>query len=138
MLIGGLAVAVHGYPRATRDVDLVYDVALDNAERLAAALRELGAEVVAADTPDPPGGITGSWLSEGGHFVLATDSGGLDALSATRGMDYSELASRGVRVDFDGIELVACSYEDLIAAKKAAGRPQDLADIEGLRETRGD
>ncbi len=137
VLVGGLAVSVHGYPRATKDVDIIFDTLIENTERLASALDDLGAEVTIADTPEPEEGITASWLAEGGHFVFATDNGPLDALSSTRGKSYDDLAKQAVTAELaDGTKVLVTSYEDLLDAKQAAGRPQDLADLEGLRSVR--
>lgn len=136
ILVGGLAVAVHGYPRATKDVDIVFDTASDNAQRLADALEELGAAVIAADVPEPEQGITAEWLAAGGHFLFATDNGPLDALSASRDQTYADLMTDAVDAELGGANVKACSYEALIDFKEAAGRPQDLADLAGLRAVR--
>ena len=67
VLVGGLAVAAHGFVRATEDVDLVYSTTPASCDRFASVLAELGAEVTFADAPEPDGGITAEWLAAGGR-----------------------------------------------------------------------
>lgn len=133
VLVGGLAVAAHGFVRATEDVDLVYATAPASCERFATVLSELGAEVTFADTPEPGTGITAEWLAAGGHFRFSTEGGPLDALSAIHGLRYGELASRAVGASLGDLELLICSYEDLVAMKSAGGRDRDEIDLEELR-----
>lgn len=136
VLIGGFAVAAHGYIRATRDVDIVFSTEPSSCERLAGVLRKLGAVIELADLPEPTGGITGEWLQSGGHFRFATDAGPLDALSTARGLDYETLVGRAVTIDLDGWSVPVCSYEDLVLMKRSTGRPRDLEDLRELEDER--
>lgn len=139
VLIGGYAVAAHGYERATRDVDVVFATDLENCERLAWVLSELDAHVRVADLPAPGGQITAEWLAGGGHFVFATTHGLLDALSWIGGFDYAVLKSRALTVVLDdGTELPVCSYDDLVAMKRLADRPRDREDLRQLEAFRDD
>lgn len=139
VLIGGMAVVAHGFSRTTKDVDIVYDASTENCSRFAAALSELRAEVLAADTLPPGGEITGEWLAEGGQFVFATEQGQLDALSRVSVGTYEDLARSAVFTTLrDGSEVAVISYEDLVRSKQAAGRDQDLLDLEALRAIRAD
>lgn len=139
MLIGGMAVIAHGYIRATKDVDIVYDLAPDNCARLADALAELRAEVTAADTLPPDGRISGEWLATGGQFVFATEQGQLDVLSRMSVGTFDDLNPAAATTTLnDGAEVAVLSYEDLIRSKRAAGRERDLLDIEELRRSRGE
>lgn len=141
VVIGGHAVAAHGYERATRDVDIVFSTDRENCERFAELLRRLEASVRAADLPAPEGRITGEWLCAGGHFVFATAHGLLDALSWIAGLDYAALDSRALTAELaDGTQLQICSYDDLVALKRAADRPrdrEDLRELAALREADG-
>lgn len=137
VLIGGHAVAAHGYERATRDVDIVFSTEIGSCARMAAVLSELGAAVDFADLPVPAEGITAEWLSAGGHFRFATDAGPLDALSAVAGLDHGALAERAVAVELSGSSIQITSYEDLVTMKRSGGRAQDEADLRELREARG-
>jgi hypothetical protein len=138
VLIGGYAVAAHGYERATRDVHVVFATDLENCERFASVLGELDAQVRVADLPAPGGQITAAWLAGGGHFVFTTTHGFLDALSWIAGFDYAALNSRALTVVLaDGTELPVCGYDDLVAMKRVANRPrdrEDLRELEALRD----
>jgi hypothetical protein len=77
------------------------------------------------------------WLTGGSHFVFATENGQLDALTRSRVGSYEDLATRSESAELsDGTKVEVVAYEDLVRAKRAAGRPQDLVDIEALRELR--
>ncbi len=137
VLIGGMAVVAHGYTRTTRDVDIVYDLSAANCSRFAAALSDLRAEVLAADTLPPGGEITGQWLGEGGQFVFATEQGQLDALSRISVGTYEDLAPSAVSTTLrDGSEIAVISYENLVRSKQATGRDRDRLDLDALRAVR--
>lgn len=139
VLIGGMAVIAHGHVRTTTDVDIVFDTAVENATRLAAALEELGAVVVSADTIPADDRITSDWLAKGGHLVFATDNGQLDTMSQTHGLSFRELAATAITSELaDGSPVLVCSYDNLVKLKRAAGRSQDIADLEALRAVRGE
>ena len=138
VVVGGHAVAAHGYERATRDVDIVFATDHENCARFSSLLRRLDATVRLADLPPPDGTITAEWLAGGGHFVFATSHGWLDALSSIAGLDYAALESRALTAELaDGTELRICSYDDLVAMKRNADRPrdrEDLRELEALRD----
>ncbi|GIK78601.1 MAG: hypothetical protein EDQ89_01280 [Acidobacteria bacterium] len=138
VLVGGLAVAAHGYVRATADVDIVFSTDAESCGRLAAVLGELRAEVVLADRPAPEEGITGPWLAEGGHFRFGTEAGALDALTTVAGFDYERLAASAIGVGIGAAVVAVCSLEDLLVMKAAGDRARDRADIEELRRLHGD
>lgn len=132
VVIGGIAVLAHGHPRATFDLDVVADLAMDNMERLAAALRELrtrvrgiDAEHLDVDPTDP------AQLASGANWRLVTDAGWLDVVPAAEGMrDYAELAADAVEVRDATFRVVG--LDDLIRMKRVSGRPKDLDDIAAL------
>ena len=137
VVIGGYAVAAHGYERATRDVDIVFATDLANCERFAGVLERLQARVRVADLPAPGGTITPQWLAGGGHFVFSTRHGLLDALSWIAGFDHAALESRALTVELsDRTTLRVCSYEDLVTMKQLAGRARDLEDLRELESLR--
>lgn len=140
VLIGGLAVGAHGFPRATKDVDIVPAPGEANLGRLADVLRELDASHFGTEDFDPsefpfdplqPGD-----LREGGNFVVATRLGRLDIMQWVPGIPgelaFEHLARAAVETSLGGRPVRVCSREDLIAMKRAAGRPQDLLDLEQL------
>jgi hypothetical protein len=140
VLIGGLAVGTHGFPRATRDVDIVPAADDANLDRLAAVLRDIEAHNLATADFDPaefpfdplkPGD-----LRAGGNFVLATRLGRLDVMQWVPGVPsdlaFEHLTRTAVETSLGGRPVRVCSREDLIAMKRAAGRSQDLLDLEQL------
>jgi hypothetical protein len=140
VVIGGVAVGVHGFIRATKDLDIVPDPTPENLERLARVLVEIEAQHVGVGDflPDefPYDPTDPAQLAEGANFCLNTSHGSLDILQWVSGIDtelaYSELAPRAVTVSFRNTQIRVCSLDHLRAMKRAAGRPQDLKDLEQL------
>jgi hypothetical protein len=142
VVIGGFAVAAHGFVRATKDLDIVPSGDAANLARLAAVLRDLGAELFGTDEFDPDefpfDPLDPAQLAEGGNFLLLTRFGRLDMMQWVPGIDadqaYERLRCAAVPTELDGHPVLVCSREDLIAMKRAAGRPQDLVDLRELGE----
>lgn len=132
VLIGGLAVAAHGYIRATRDVDVVPAPDRDNYERLAEALRTLEAELVGGDEL-PEVTLDAASLASGANFPVETAYGRLDIMQDEPGIpSYETLARAAFGVDLEGRSIRVCSLEHLLAMKRAAGRDRDLLDVREL------
>jgi len=140
VVIGGIAVGVHGYVRATKDLDIVADPEPENLTRLSSLLHELDAQHVGVgdfaaeefpyDPTDP------EQLGQGANFRLETRLGPLDIMQWVAGIDedpaYPALARDAITVDFRGGPLLVCGLEHLLAMKQAAGREQDLQDLREL------
>jgi hypothetical protein len=140
VVIGGIAVGVHGYVRATKDLDIVPDPELANLARLASLLSAVGAQQVGAgefapeefpyDPTDP------EQLSHGANFRLETRLGPLDIMQWVAGIDedpaYAALVREAIAVPFRDGPLLVCGLEHLRAMKRAAGREQDLLDLREL------
>jgi predicted nucleotidyltransferase len=140
LLIGGVAVGYHGHVRATKDVDIVPDPDRENLERLAEVLRRLGAEVEGADDfeavelPDP---LDVATLELGGNWVLSTRLGRLDVMQWIRDLPlWTELSPGALDDRIVGLPIKIVSYEDLVKLKELAGRPEDLIDLQKMREAR--
>jgi hypothetical protein len=140
IIIGGVAVGVHGFVRATKDLDIVPDPAPENIDRLARTLAKMDAQHVGVgdfspeELPyDPTDPVQ---LAEGANFRLDTSHGPLDIMQWVAGIDadlaYSELAPHALPVQFRGTQVYVCSLDHLRAMKQAAGRPQDLEDLSRL------
>lgn len=126
VLIGGLAGVVHGSSYPTYDVDIAYARDPENLEKLAAALRELGAEL--RDAPAGlPFSLDAGTLRAGSHFTLATPHGSLDLLSDPDGAPaYAELKrAAGEPVAIEGVAIHVASLDHLIAMKERSGRTKD-------------
>jgi hypothetical protein len=145
IVVGGYAVAAHGYVRATKDIDICPDPDPDNLHRLAEALAELEAEPIGLDEfagefdlkPDLEG------LQHGGNWTLNTKHGRLVVMQHIKGLSedgggWRELVPHTVTRNFAGHECLFCSYEDLIRMKRSAGRPQDEIDINSLKAARSE
>lgn len=135
VVIGGLAVIVHGHVRTTRDVDFVAASEMENLERLEAALRELKAELWGVDAHLLGIDLEAKTLAEGGNFTLVTDAGGVDFFNEVPGgLPYEELRERALTVEVEGLPIRVAALDDLLRMKRFAGRPRDLEDITILTE----
>ena len=135
VVVGGVAVGVHGYVRMTQDLDIVPAPDRRNLDRLVVAVSGLGATLPTAGgrTFDPA--TDARTLRTGGNLTLDTRLGGLDVLQRVPGLPpYDSLAAEGVMAELDGLPVPICSLAHLRAMKAAAGRPQDLADLAALPE----
>lgn len=126
MVIGGYAVVQYTEPRFTKDLDLWISTDPDNAKAVFDALKEFGA---------PLEGMTPNDFSEEGYFYqMGVPPVRVDILMGIPGVKFDEAWERRVEVQFDDIPVTIISKRDLIAAKRAAGRPQDLLDADSLEQ----
>jgi hypothetical protein len=142
VVIGALAVAAHGYPRATKGVDIVPAPATEHLERLLEALAAVDAEPLELGDfrPDELVPLDLEGLAAGGNWVLRTRFGRLDLLQYVAGMpSYEQLKAAAVSRELAGrkVHVRFCGYDHLIAMKHAAGRDLDLIDIAELERARG-
>lgn len=146
VVIGGIAVARHGYVRATKDLDIVPNPQPQNLEKLLSAVDQLGAkqlEIGDFRLQELPLDLTAENLALGGNWALSTVSGRLDVLQFIEGAleteeDYARIFREGVesRFDFGAVHFVG--YEELVDLKMLAGREGDLIDVRAIREARRD
>ena len=136
LVVGGVAVVVHASPRFTKDLDIVYATTPENLDRLGAVLTELNARLRGTDE-DIPFVADPRTLRATQILCLVTDEGNLDLLVDPDGAaDYGTMRRRAVEIELDGVRVPVASIDDLIAMKDAAGRPQDVLDIESLETAR--
>jgi hypothetical protein len=127
-VIGGYAFAYHAEPRATKDLDLLIEGSQENRDRAARALGRYGApaQVVAA--------VRALGEQEVAYFGEAPLR--VDILREVDGVDTKAVLRNAVTTTWDDVAVRVIALDDLIANKQAAGRAQDLADVERLVEVR--
>lgn len=130
LVVGGYAVGFHARPRATKEVDVLIDRTLPNARRTLAALT--------AFLGSAPGNLTAVKLTNPrALLVLGVAPVRIDVLTSIDGVgSFASLWARRVRASYARAAVNFISRSDLIAAKRAAGRPQDLADVAALERAR--
>jgi len=126
MLVGGYAVALHGWPRMTFDIDFWIMANPQNAAAVMRAIKAFGAPLMDLEEED--------FHRPGMVFQIGTEPQRIDILSAVSGISYEDALSRAVLMDVDGLMLKVISLDDLIANKRASGRPKDLADALALEK----
>jgi hypothetical protein len=131
LVVGGYAVSLYVQPRATKDLDIFIKPETANAAALFRALEQFGAPLEGL-TPD-------DFIERGSFFRMGTPPVMVDILPEIAGVDFDQAWRRRAMVPIDrktGLKAAFISAEELIAAKAAAGRMQDLADVEALRKAR--
>lgn len=126
LVVGAYALALHGRPRATGDLDLWVEATPENAPRIIRALRAFGVplrEVTDADFSRP--GIV---------FQIGLSPRRIDLLTELTGLNFPEAWESRTRHRFGPCEVDFIGKDALIKNKRATGRPQDLADLEILGE----
>jgi hypothetical protein len=147
LVVGGVAVVLHGHLRATADLDLVVQLEEANVNRALAALEALGyrprAPVLARLFADPE--VRSEWVREKGLTVFSLWSERFPALEvdlfATEPFPFEEAYARAIEVPLGEQVVPVASLDDLIALKEDADRPEDRRDVEklkALREAGGD
>ncbi len=140
IVVGGLATVLHGHPRFTADIDLVVDLAKDQALKTVRALGEMGlvprAPVPAEQFAEPE--IRRRWIQEKGMQVFSmwdpADPMRVVDLFVRNPLDFEDLWAQSELVQLGSTQTRIASIPHLIQLKSAAGRAQDLEDIERLRE----
>jgi len=123
VVIGGIAAIVHGVPRTTFDVDLLIEASEPNAARLLKALEAAGIGSAALTTPQ-------QLLAH--EITIFKDVVRVDVQTSTPGLSFADAWHRRVEREVSGVPYWILSKPDLIAAKRAAGRPKDLEDVRVL------
>jgi Nucleotidyltransferase of unknown function (DUF6036) len=124
LLVGGHAVAAHGRPRSTKDVDLWLAKEPENIERACRALIAFGAprDIVDALRGAGPNDIV--WLGRAPTRI--------DLLQSLAGVEFEAAWRRKIAVDLAGVQIFVIGKQDLIRNKQTVGRPQDRRDVRSL------
>ncbi|HTV80374.1 MAG TPA: nucleotidyltransferase [Steroidobacteraceae bacterium] len=131
VLVGGHAVAYHGHPRATKDMDVLIRANASNAERVYRALAAFGAPLEAFSIG------AADFTTYEGVLQIGLPPRRIDILNHVDGITFDEAIAGGTGFTLDGRRIPVIGYSALLKNKRAAGRPQDLADIAALTRTPG-
>lgn len=124
VVVGGYAMAIHGRPRYTGDLDIFVASDPANAHAVVNALHEFGFAV---------GDREEALLQQAHNIIeLGNEPLKLQIMTSISGLKFDECFARRLATDVDGVQLPCISREDFIINKRAAHRPQDLADIQAL------
>jgi predicted nucleotidyltransferase len=124
LLVGAYALAAHGYPRATMDIDIWVMPSSQNADAVLRALRRFGAPLHNLSKED--------LQKDGTIFQIGVAPRRIDIITTASGLQFEETFKRSISMDVEGIELHIPCLDDLISNKRASGRTKDLADAEAL------
>ena len=124
LLVGAYAMAAHGHPRATGDLDIWVRANPENAVKVLVALSRFGAPLhdLTIEDLSTPGII----------FQIGVEPSRIDILTEISGVIFSDAWRRKISIEMDGCSMSVIGLEDLIKNKRAAGRAKDIADVETL------
>jgi len=126
LIVGAYAVTYYAEPSYTTDLDILIRPTLENAMKTLAALKRFEApltDIKAEDLTDPEL-----------VYQIGVEPNRIDILMSVTGIAFEEAWQHRVQSTYGGVPIYLISREDLITAKKASGRPQDLLDLERLLE----
>jgi len=126
LIAGAYALAAHGVPRATGDLDVWIRSSGENAERVFRALATFGAPLTGMTKED--------FRVPGTVFQIGVPPQRIDVLTALDGVSFEQAWPHRAEVDLAGMKVPVIGRADLITNKRAVGRPQDIADIARLEE----
>src|SRR5262245_26653904 len=126
LIVGGYAVTFHARPRFTKDLDVWVDPSSDNATRVKSALLAFGAPLQAHGVTERDFTVPGT------IYQIGVPPNRVDILTAVEGLAFAPCWERRVAARFGDVDVSYLSRADLIANKKAVGRPQDLEDVREL------
>jgi len=125
-VVGGYAVAFHGFVRATRDLDLFFRPTEENALRVIRAL-------IAFDLPLDESSVD-EFLEPGAIIRIGSPPVQVELINAISGVDFQEVWSKRTSAKYGDVSIPIIGREDLIKNKQASGRPRDRMDLDELGE----
>ncbi|MFA6277027.1 MAG: DUF6036 family nucleotidyltransferase [Pedobacter sp.] len=126
ILVGGFSVILHGYSRTTGDIDIWVERTSDNYQKIKAAFLQFGMPVF--DMTEENFLKHKNW----DVFTFGNPPAAIDLMLAVKGLDFKESFKNAVNFKDDNLVIRTIHKDDLISAKKAAGRPKDLDDLQNL------
>lgn len=131
--VGGIAIQAHGGQRLTQDLDIAIAASKDNLDRLALALTDLDARMLGPDGQRSKTTPSATLLGSSDQWHLVTDQGRLDVVTLPAHLGpFAEMRARAHETKLGDLTVPIAHRDDLLRMKRAAGRPQDLADVELL------
>jgi hypothetical protein len=124
VIVGGFALAFHGRPRYTGDLDVLVRATAENARRLESVIRQFGFASTGLSAQD--------FLEPGQVIQLGQSPNRIDLLTSITGVTFDEVWDQRVAAELDGIPVFFIGREAFIKNKRATGRTQDQADLEAL------
>ena len=124
LVVGGYAVAFHGYPRYTKDIDIWIEISAGNAENMIKTLERFGFGSLNLKIED--------FLEKDQIIQLGYPPNQIDLLTTITGVTFEECYKLKIQIEIQGLKINFIDIENLKNNKRATGRLQDLADIENL------
>ncbi len=126
LVIGGYAVAVHGHPRYTKDIDIWIEISEENAQKLVTALTQFGFESL---------GLTSEDFQTPHQIIqLGYPPNRIDLITNPDGIDFQTCYDSKIEVTLNNVPVNFINLDNLKKNKLASGRLQDLADLEKLQD----
>jgi hypothetical protein len=124
LVVGGYAVAFHGYPRYTKDLDVWIELSPENANNMIKALEEFGFGSLGLKIED--------FLESDQIIQLGYPPNRIDILTTLKKLQFKDSYKARIEIEIQGIKINFIDLENLKLNKRATGSPQDLADAENL------
>lgn len=124
LVVGGYAVALHGHPRYTKDIDIWIEPDPENAARMVKAIIQFGFESLGLETDD--------FLEKDVIIQLGYPPNRIDLMTSLSGVNFKSCYAERISVEIDGVGVNFIDLVNLRKNKSASARTQDLADLENL------
>jgi len=124
LVVGGYAVALHGHPRYTKDLDIWIELSSGNAEKILNVLENFGFGSLGLKTDD--------FLTQDQVIQLGYPPNRIDLLTTLKGVNFEDCYESKVQIKIQDTQINFIDIENLKKNKRATGRSQDLADVENL------
>ena len=127
IIVGGYALAFHGFPRFTGDIDLWVEASKENAQHILQALEKFGFSSIELKLSD--------FTQDENIIQLGYPPARIDLMTAIDGVNFAEAFPNRIPTSYGDVEVFMISRDDFIQNKRATGRYKDLADLESLGES---
>ncbi len=128
VVVGAHALAAHGLPRATGDLDVLVEPTAENARRVVAALTAFGAPLASHGVSEQ------DFATEGNVYQIGLPPRRIDVLTSISGVSFEDARRSRIVVELAGLRVPVLGRDALVANKRAAGRPKDLLDADTLEK----